>query len=475
MAVQLFRHIGQCLTMAPAMEKEGRHIVESDLGIISKAAMLVFDGMILWIGPEKKLNSRLIKTSLEYFDDLKNTEVNAKLKPGMANKENKNRLAKVQKRNQSNKSRRQQSWQEIDCDQRTMLPGFVECHTHSIFAGDRTAEFEWKMQGVSYQEIAARGGGILNTMQATRQASSRELHMLTAKRVQNFLQQGVTALEIKSGYALNEKDEFKILKVLKKCQQPGRLGKNSTQNSTTGPEIISTFLGAHAKPPEFATTSEYLDFLSGLLVKIKKQNLAERIDIFVESGFFSADIAEKYLQQAQRLGFVTCIHADQISLSGGTDLGLRMSSLSVDHVLQVDASLIKRLAQSAVTAVLLPTADLYMKCRYPNARQMIDAGVRVALATDFNPGTAPSQDLTLVGLLARLQMQMSLPEVISAYTVGASYALNRQVKMGALTSHREANFSLLTADWTSLFYSPGTTAIQQVYRRGLAQINAKRT
>ncbi len=455
MAVQLFRHIGQCLTMAPAMEKEGRHIVESDLGIISRAAMLVVDGMILWIGPEKKLSSNGIQSLLEKYHET------AYAKPKS--------IAAKNLLNQKKSARR--NWQEIDCDQRTMLPGFVECHTHSIFAGDRTAEFEWKMQGVSYQEIAARGGGILNTMQATRQASSRELHMLTAKRVQNFLQQGVTALEIKSGYALNEKDEFKILKVLKKCQQPARQGKSST----TGPEIISTFLGAHAKPPEFTTTTEYLDFLSRMLVKIKKQNLAERIDIFVESGFFSADIAEKYLQQAQRLGFATCIHADQISLSGGTDLGLRMSSLSVDHVLQVDASLIKRLAQSAVTAVLLPTADLYMKCRYPDARQMIDAGVRVALATDFNPGTAPSQDLTLVGLLARLQMQMSLPEVISAYTVGASYALNRQVKMGALTSHREANFSLLTADWTSLFYSPGTTAIQQVYRRGLAQINAKRT
>ena len=455
MAVQLFRHIGQCLTMAPAMEKEGRHIVESDLGIISKAAMLVVDGMILWIGPEKKLNAKGIQSLLDKYHEM----ANAKPKSIAA----KNLL------NQKKSVRR--NWQEIDCDQRTMLPGFVECHTHSIFAGDRTAEFEWKMQGVSYQEIAARGGGILNTMQATRQASSRELHLLTAQRVQNFLQQGVTALEIKSGYALNEKDEFKVLKILKKMQQPQQFGKKST----AGPEIISTFLGAHAKPPEFATTSEYLDFLSGLLVKIKKQNLAERIDIFVESGFFSADIAEKYLQQAQRLGFATCIHADQISLSGGTDLGLRMSSLSVDHVLQVDANLINRLAQSAVTAVLLPTADLYMKCRYPNARQMIDAGVRVALATDFNPGTAPSQDLTLVGLLARLKMQMSLPEVISAYTVGASFALNRQHKMGALTSHREANFSLLTTDWTSLFYSPGATAIQQVYRRGLAQFNAKRT
>lgn len=429
------------------MQKQGRKITEMDLGLEKKVSVLVCNGHIVWIGKNSKLattksisqNLAQDKRFLEFF---------------RGNKKNKffSQSEIIQALKKIN---------EVDCQGRTMLPGFVECHTHSIFSGDRTQEFEWKMQGVSYQEIASRGGGILSTMQATRRSNNLTLMKDTQSKINAFVQQGVTALEIKSGYALSENQELKILKVL------NQLIKN---NQKIGPQIIPTFLGAHAIPPEYKKIKnpeeKYLQDLKKTLHKIKKNELANRVDIFVEKGFFESKHSNNYLQYAKELGFDICIHADQITLSGGTELGLSLGALSVDHVLQISEKQIQTLGQSPVTAVLLPTADLYMKCQYPKARKMIDENVRVAIATDFNPGTAPSPDITLAGLLARLQMGMTLPEVITAYTVGASFALNLQSKMGALTPYRQANFSLLNADWTSVFYSPGDSKIHQVFRLG---------
>jgi imidazolonepropionase len=374
----------------------------------SKMAFVVNNGIIEWIGPQSKIPKN--------FKIKKSTDLKNKL----------------------------------------VFPSFIECHTHTVFAGSRAAEFEMRNQGVSYQEIAEKGGGILSTMRATRLASAKELTVLTQKRVNNFLKQGVSTLEIKSGYALDLKNEVKVLEILKKIK---------------GPRIVSTFLGAHARPPEFKTNGEYLEYLADFVLPvIKKKKLSNRVDIFVENKFFEKEESEKYLKKAVALGFDVTIHANQLSLSAGAGLALHFKAKSADHMINLDDSIIKSYAKSKTLAVLLPTADLYMKCAYPPARKLIDAGVSVAIATDYNPGTAPSQDLALVGLLARLEMKMSLPEVFQAYTINAARALGIESEEGSLEVGKRANFISTEANLTDFFYSAGFTPEHDLYIEGLKSL-----
>lgn len=402
----IFKNIANLLTLEGAAKKQGRHIQTEDLSIINQAAIVVEKGRIVWIGPSKKIPRKFSTHSL----------------------------------------------QEVDLKGKTVLPGWVECHTHTVFMGDRAAEFEMRNQGVSYQEISAKGGGILSTMRKTREASLTELTARTQKRVDQFIAQGVTTIEIKSGYALNLKDELKTLTAIQGLK---------------GARTVATFLGAHALPPEFKTYDSYLDFLAEkVLPQVKKKKLAQRVDIFIEKGFFPAQASEKYLRQAQDLGFDVLIHADQMSLSGGSEIAVKMGALSGDHLLQIGANEIRALAKSEVTCVLLPTADLYMKTKYPPARELIAAGARVALATDFNPGTSPTQDLNLVGLLARLEMKMTLPEVIAAYTVGAAHALKLHNQVGSIELGKSADLLCIDQDWQTLFYSVGDRSNKLVFSRG---------
>lgn len=403
----LLKNISTLLTLQGAAAKGGRHVKEEDLGVHSDQSLLIEKDKIAWVGSTKKLPRELAK---------------------------------------------KKTLREINMKGKTVLPGLVESHTHLIFSGDRAAEFEMRNQGVSYQEIAARGGGILSTMRNTRKASLADLAKSAQERADNFVAQGVTTLEIKSGYGLSLKDEVKMLQAAQKV---------------TGPRTLNTFLGAHALPPEFKTYEAYLDFLaSDVLPVIKKKKLATRVDVFIEKGFFPPEASEKYLRQAQAMGFEVLVHADQLSLSGGSDVAVRIGALSGDHLLQVTDSEIRKLANSETTCMLLPAADLYMKCKYPPARQMIDAGARVALATDFNPGSSPTQDLNLVGLLARLEMKMSLPEVIAAYTVGAAHALKLHKEVGSLELGKSADIMCIESDWRTLFYNVGKTEKKLVFSRG---------
>ena len=401
----LYRDIGEILTLEGAAQKKGRHIQIDDLGSITGASLVVRSGKVLWVGPQKKVPKEFSKL-----------------------------IGK-----------------EISLQKKTVLPGFVECHTHLVFAGDRSKEFELRNQGVSYQEIAKQGGGILSTMRETRQTSSPQLLKLAQARVNRFVAQGVTSLEAKSGYALNAKDEVRVLSLHKKLK---------------GPRIISTFLGAHARPPEFADTKEYLHFLESLLPPIWKKKLASRVDAFVENGFFSAEELKPFLKKAKDLGFAITLHADQLSLSGGAELAVEFKAQSADHLICVQEKQIRELSQSEVTAVLLPAADLYMKCAYPPARKMIESGVRVALATDFNPGSSPTQDLSLVGMLARLEMKMTLPEVISALTLNAAFALGIESEVGSLQPNKSADFLVADENWRHFFYSAGTSFVNEVFREG---------
>lgn len=370
----------------------------------SKMAMIVENGLISWIGPQSKIPKKVKFKS------------------------------------------------ELDLKKKMILPAFIECHTHSVFAGSRADEFEMRNNGVSYLDIAKKGGGILSTMKKTRKASLNDLVETTQKRVNHFLKQGVATVEIKSGYALDLKNEIKTLEVLQQIKKA---------------RVVPTFLGAHAKPPEFDSYSAYLKYLAEkVLPVVKKKKLSNRVDIFIEKNFFEVPEAKDYLSAAKRLGFEVVIHANQLSLSGGAELALELEAMSADHVIHLTDETINYFARNKTVAVLLPAADLYMKCPYPPARKLIDSGATVALATDYNPGSCPTQDLSLVGLLARLEMKMTLPEVFQAYTINAAKALGIDQEEGSLAIGKRANFISTEAELTDFFYSAGAMPEHELFIRG---------
>ncbi|MFN7905266.1 MAG: imidazolonepropionase [Pseudobdellovibrionaceae bacterium] len=410
MKTTLFRRISTLMTCAEAMKKQGRKIVEQDLSFYKNYSMIVTGKTISWIGPDQQVPKKLKVT------------------------------------------------EELDCRSFQIYPGFIECHTHLGFAGHRADEFEMRLNGVSYQQINQNGGGIQSTMKQTRKINYQSLFEQTQARANQFLKQGVTTLEAKSGYGLDLKTEEKVLQVYSELK---------------GPKIIKTYLGPHSLPPEFQNHDEYIDYIcKKVLPRIHKKKLAERVDIFVEKGFFTSEQALRYFRQAKSFGFEVVIHADQFSLSGGSDVALQVGALSADHVIEIGDLEINKFSKSNVTCVLLPMADFYMRCSYPKARKMIDSGVRVAVATDFNPGSSPSQNLSFCGLLARLEMKMTLPEVIGAYTAGASYALNKQSLVGSLEVGKSADFVLSRKDWTELFYSADSLDCDFVYIDGRRRYSA---
>lgn len=345
--------------------------------------------------------------------------------------------------------------QELNLKKKLVLPAFIECHTHSLFAGSRADEFELRNQGVSYLEIAARGGGIVSTMKKTRAAQVSELESGLLKNLKRFMKMGVATVEVKSGYGLDQKNEFKMLEVIRKVSKKLPI------------EVISTYLGPHALPPEFKIHKDYLkEIVEKTLPELKKRKLSKRVDIFIEEKFFSGSDSEIYLKTAKEMGFDLTIHANQLSSSGGAELALKHGALSADHVIHLSDETIKKFANSNTVPVLLPLADLYMKCPYPPARKLIDAGAEVALATDFNPGSCPSQDVMLTGLLARLEMKMSLPEVFRAYTFGAAKALGLHLEQGCLRPGFKAQFLTTEADLADFFYSAGFVPTHELFKSG---------
>ena len=396
--IKVFEGIGQLITLASAAHRKGRRAEAADMIGIPDAALVSIAGKIAWLGPEKQLPARFRKVKSK------------NLKRGV------------------------------------VIPGLVECHTHLIYAGNRAGEFERRNQGESYQSIAKSGGGILSTVRATREASEKDLAKIGQKRIDRFVKQGVTTVEVKSGYGLTLKDELKMLRAARSLKHA---------------RIVPTFLGAHAVPKEFTSADAYVDQLIKDLPKVAK--FASRVDAFVEDGYFSAKTIKRYLKAARDLGMTASIHADQLTLSGGSKLAIEMKLSSADHLVQLGSSEIRALAASDVTCVLLPSSDLYMKMAYPRAREMIDAGAIVAISTDFNPGTSPSQDIALVGILSRVQMKMSLSEVLVAYTVGAAHALGLESEIGSLELGKSCDFNVLTGGTEELFLDVGHMPIEATY------------
>lgn len=346
----------------------------------------------------------------------------------------------------------------LDTEDRVVLPGFVDAHAHPVFGGNRVDEFEMRARGATYEEIAASGGGIRSTVRKTRAASEAELLADAQERANWFLRCGTTTMEAKSGYGLSLEEELKILRVIRQL------------NETTPIEFVPTFLGAHAIPEEFTGAPEQYVALviHEMLPAVAEEELAESCDIFCEHGYFDLADSEKILMAAQEHGLRLRMHVDQLTNSGGAFLAARLRAATADHLEQTNDAEIAALAEAGVQPVLLP-ASVYAlgKTRYPKARAMIEAGLGVVLATDFNPGSSPTPSIPMVLSLSATQMKMTPAEGMSATTINAAYSLGRGDKIGSLEAGKFANFTIFDcADYREIAYWFGLPQTHAVYIRG---------
>jgi imidazolonepropionase len=319
----------------------------------------------------------------------------------------------------------------IDAGGRIVLPGFVDAHTHPVFAGTRANEFEERARGTTYQEIAARGGGIKSTMRATRKATIDELVGAGRRYAEWFLRTGTTTVEAKSGYGLLVEDELKILRAIKLLDE------------TTPLHYVPTFLGAHDVPEEYQTRrAEYISLvIDEMLPRVAEEKLAEYCDVFCEQRVFTIDESRKILSAARSHGLGLRIHADQLSLSGGAKLAAELKTVTADHLEHTDVEGIAALKSAGVQPVLLPGSVYSLgSSRYPPAREMIDAGLAVVLATDFNPGSSPTPSIPMILSLASTHMKMTPAESITASTINAAYSLGRGERVGSLEAGKTADF-----------------------------------
>ena len=339
-----------------------------------------------------------------------------------------------------------------------VLPGFVDAHTHPVFGGTRVDEFEERSKGATYEEIAARGGGIQSTVNATRSMHDDRLLHVSSTYTDWFLQSGTTTIEAKSGYGLSLEDELKILRVV------NRLG------SETFLRYVPTFLGAHSIPPEYRSRRDaYVSLIiEEMLPAIAQQKLAEFCDVFCERNVFTTDEAWKILSAARCHRMGLRIHADQLSLSGGAQLAAELGTVTADHLEHTDAAGIAALKKANVQPVLLPGSVYALGSkRYPAAREMIDAGLAVVLATDFNPGSSPTPSIPMILSLASTHLKMTPAEGITAVTINAAYSLNRGAELGSLEPGKIADFVIHNCfDYRDIAYFFGIQHPRSVYVRG---------
>jgi imidazolonepropionase len=401
---------GQLVTLAgPARPRVRQELRE--LSIVEHGAMLVRNGAIEWVGPQTLLASQLPS----------DCEV-------------------------------------LDADNRVVLPGFVDAHTHPVFAGTRVDEFEQRTAGATYEEIAAAGGGIRSTVEKTRAASEDKLFQIAKRRGAWFLRGGTTTIEAKSGYGLALEDELKMLRVIRRLDSAGPL------------HYVPTFLGAHEVPDEYrGRASEYVDLLiEQMLPCIAREQLAEHCDIFCEPSVFDVASSRKILAAAKALGFGIRMHADQLTRCGASQLAAELGAGTADHLEQADESDIQALATAGVQPVLLP-ASVYClgRRKFPQARQMIEAGLAIVLATDFNPGSSPTPSIPFVLSLASTHMRMTPAEAITATTINAAYSLGRGDKIGSLEPGKSADFVIHDCgDYREISYFVGVESALAVYIGG---------
>lgn len=387
----------------------------SDLGIIEDGAVAMSNGMITHVGPTNEV--------------MKQIEVDDYL--------------------------------EIDASGRALLPGFVDSHTHFIFGGYREEEFAWRLKGDSYMSIMERGGGIINTVNATRKSSYDTLFTEGYERLDTLLEMGVTTVEGKSGYGLDLGTELIQLRVMDEL------------NSDHPVDVVSTYLGAHAVPPEFeGRADDYITYLiEEVLPSIRQEHSVTFCDVFCEKGVFTVEQSERLLRAARSHRFKLKLHADEIVPFGGAELAARLKAVSADHLLHVSDAGIKRLARAGVIATLLPLTAFSLDEPFARGRQMIDAGCAVALATDYNPGSCFSCSIPLLFSLACIKMKLSPEEALTALTINGAAAVGRAGKIGSIDVGKKADMILLKfPSYKFLPYHVGMNVVDSVVKDGTIYI-----
>ena len=345
-----------------------------------------------------------------------------------------------------------------DASGRFVLPSWCDSHTHTVFAGSRENEFVDKIKGLDYAAIAAKGGGILNSAQKLNALSEDELYVQALDRLKALTLLGTGAIEIKSGYGLTVEGELKMLRVIHRLKQAVAM------------PIKASFLGAHTIPTEYRENREgYISLIiDEMLPQIAQQGLADYIDVFCEKGFFSPEETERICKAGIALGLKPKIHANQLHVSGGVEAGVKLGAISVDHLESMDETTIQTLANSTTIGTLLPTAAFFLRMPYQPARQLLDAGCAIALASDFNPGSSPSGNMNFVVALSCIQMRMLPEEAINAATLNGAYAMEVAEEVGSITVGKRANL-IITKQIPSLAYLPysfGSNLIERVMLSG---------
>ena len=394
----------------------------SNLGIIKDGALLVRDGLIAAVGPRAKIEALPQARSAE----------------------------------------------KVDLGGRVVLPGFVDSHTHLIHAASRAEEYELKIAGASYEEIARKGGGILNSVNKLRAATSEELEERALAALEQFAAYGTTTIEAKSGYGLNVESELKILFLHSKLQAKQPI------------EIISTFLGAHVVPEEFRArgAERYIAVvIEPLLREVGKSKLAEFCDVFCDRGAFTLEQTRQILEEGKRQGLTPRVHAEQLTRTGAAQLAVRLSAASCDHLEQINSSDLAALAKSDTAATLLPGCDFHLGLKqYAPARKLIEAGAIVVLATDYNPGTSPTVSMPMILSLACTQLRMTPAEAITAATINAAYSLGREKQLGSLEVDKLADLAVFeVADYREIPYYFGINTCWMTMKRGVVVHAANKT
>jgi imidazolonepropionase len=406
----VIRHATQLVCVSRSGEKVKRGASMRDLAILHDGAVVLSDGRIEWVGTTPQLPPLPPDTEV------------------------------------------------LDATGKTVLPGLIDSHTHLLFAGTREDEFEKRLEGLSYQQIAAQGGGINATVRRVRQASKEQLKDLARPRLRRFFHAGVTTVEVKSGYGLTLADELKSLEAIADLRAEGPL------------ELVPTFLGAHAVPLEFANDrAGYVRLLTEtMLPEVARCRLADFCDVFCEQGVFSIEESQGILQTARALGFRLKLHADELTPLAGAELAVRLQATSADHLLCVADAGIEALAGSETLATLLPGTAFFLGLPYAPARKLVDRGAAVALASDCNPGTCMTENLPLIGAMACAQMKMLPSEVVVALTLNAAAAVGRSDRVGSVEVGKQADLVIYEVpDYRHLFYHFGVNHVWRVIKKGL--------
>ncbi|HVF92523.1 MAG TPA: imidazolonepropionase [Blastocatellia bacterium] len=417
MSELLITRAAQLVTLAgPARPRVAREMRE--LGVVEDGAVLVRDGLIVACGPSGEIEPRA--------------------STGAA---------------------------RIDARGLVVMPGFVDAHTHVVFAGTREDEYELRAEGATYQEIAARGGGIRSTVRKTRAASEDRLFETALPRIRSLLEHGTTTAEAKSGYGLTVEDELKILRVIRRLDRETPL------------DLVPTFLGAHEIPDEYRDSREaYIALVvDEMLPRVAEEKLAEYCDVFCESGVFTVNESRRVLARAKELGLGVRLHAEQLSLSGGGRLSAELGAATADHLEWVDDDGIDSLRRAGVIAVLLPGAVFNLGLtRYPPARKMIESNLAVAVATDFNPGSSPTPSMQMALSIACTQMRMTPAEAITAATINAAYSLGRGRGAGSLEAGKQGDIVIFDcADYRQIPYFFGVNHARVVIKSGRVVIDRR--